>query len=38
MACYATGGLPALLDIYVSAGKPPTLPASVLADLEQKLR
>ena len=38
IACYATGGLSTLLDIYVSAGKPPTLPAAVLADLEQQLQ
>ena len=38
MACYATGGLSALLDIYVAAGKPSSLPAAVLADLEQQLQ
>ena len=38
MACYATGGLPALLDIYVAAGKPSILPAAVLVDLEQQLQ
>jgi transposase len=38
MACYTTGGLGALLDIYVPAGKPPALSAVVLADLEQQLR
>ena len=37
MDCYAAGGLSALLDIYVPAGKAPTLPASVLADLEHQL-
>ena len=38
MTCYATGGLSALLDIYVAAGKPLSLAAPVLADLEQQLR
>jgi Homeodomain-like domain len=35
--CYVAGGLSALLDIYVPAGKAPTLPPSVLADLEHQL-
>jgi transposase len=38
MVCYAAGGLPALLDIYVPAGKPPTLSAPVIADLQHQLR
>ena len=38
MTAYTEGGLPALLDIYVPAGKPPALPAPVLADLEHHLR
>lgn len=38
MADYAVGGLSALLDIYVSNGKPPSIPAPVLADLEHQLR
>jgi transposase len=38
MADYAVGGLSALLDIYVPSGKPPTLPAPVLADLEHHLQ
>jgi len=37
MTDYAKGGLSALLDIYVPAGKPPALPAPVLADLERRL-
>jgi transposase len=38
MTDYAVGGLSALLDIYVPAGKPSSLPAPVLADLEHHLR
>jgi len=38
MACYAAGGLSALLDIYVAAGKAPSLTPPVLADLQQQLR
>lgn len=34
---YTTAGLSALLDIYVPAGKQPSLPAPVLADLERQL-
>jgi transposase len=38
MSDYAAGGLAAVLDIYVPAGKSPTLPPPVLADLEQQLQ
>jgi transposase len=38
MTIYAAGGLSALLDIYVPSGKPPALPAPVLADLEHQLQ
>jgi len=38
MTDYAAGGLSTLLDIYLPAGKPPALPAPVLADLERQLR
>lgn len=38
MSCYATGGLSSLLDIYVAKGKQPSLPVSVIADLERQLR
>lgn len=37
MDCYAASGLSALLEIYVPSGKAPTLPPSVLADLERQL-
>ena len=37
LATYATGGLAALLDIYVPAGKAPSLTPPVLASLEQAL-
>ena len=37
MSTYAQGGLVALLEIYIPAGKPPTLPRPVLADLERHL-
>ena len=37
MSCYAAGGLSALLDIYVAKGKQPSLPASVIADLQRQL-
>jgi hypothetical protein len=32
------GGLASLLEIYVPKGKQPTLPASLIADLERQLR
>jgi transposase len=38
LARYATGGLEALRDLYVPAGKPLSLPPNVLAALEQALR
>jgi transposase len=38
LALYAAGGLDALLDLYVPAGKPLSLPPAVLAALEQALR
>ncbi len=38
LATYESGGLAALLDIYVSAGKAPSLAPSVLTSLEQALR
>jgi transposase len=38
LALYATGGLAALLDLYVPPGKPLSLPPDVLAGLEQALR
>ena len=38
LARYATGGLEALLDLYVPPGKPVSLPPDVLAGLEQALR
>ena len=38
LACYGDGGLPALLDVYVPAGKAPSLPEDVIADLEHKLK
>ena len=37
LATYAAGGLAALLDIYVPAGKAPSLAPPVLASLEQAL-
>jgi transposase len=38
LARYATGGLETLLDLYVPAGKPLSLPPHVLAALEQALQ
>jgi transposase len=38
LARYATGGLAALLNLYVPPGKPVSLPPDVLAGLEQALR
>jgi transposase len=38
LARYATGGLEALLALYVAAGKPLSLPPDVLAGLAQALR
>jgi transposase len=38
LALYEAGGLDALLDLYVPAGKPLSLPPGVLAALEQALR
>jgi hypothetical protein len=38
LALYATGGLEALLDLYVPIGKALSLPPDVLAGLEQALR
>jgi hypothetical protein len=38
LAIYAAGGLAALVDLDVPAGKPLALPAAVLAALEQALR
>jgi transposase len=38
LALYATGGLEALLDLYVPLGKALSLPPDVLAGLEQALR
>jgi transposase len=38
LAIYASGGLDALLALYVPAGKPLSLPPSVLAAIEQALR
>jgi transposase len=38
LALYATGGLEALLALYVPPGKPLSLPPDVLAGLEQALR
>ena len=38
LALYEAGGLHALLALYVPAGKPSSLPADVLAALEQVLR
>jgi hypothetical protein len=38
LASYAAGGLDALLDIYMAAGKPVSLLPEVLASFEQALR
>ena len=38
LALYEAGGLDALLDLYVPAGKPLSLPLDVLAAIEQVLR
>jgi hypothetical protein len=38
LALYEARGLDALLDLYVPAGKPLSLPPDVLATLEQALR
>ena len=38
LALYEAGGLEALLEVYVPAGKPLSLPQDVLAALEQALR
>jgi transposase len=38
LARYEAGGLAALLEVYVPAGKPVSLPPDVLAGLEQALR
>jgi transposase len=38
LARYATGGLETLLDLYVPAGQPLSLPPHVLAALEQALQ
>jgi len=38
LALYETGGLEALLDVYIPAGKPLLLPPDVLDALEQVLR
>lgn len=38
MSSYASGGLAALLDLYVPKGKPPSLPQAVIADLGQQLQ
>ncbi len=38
MSMYAQGGLEALLDVYVPKGKLPSLPQSVITDLEQQLQ
>jgi hypothetical protein len=38
LARYVTGGLEALLDLYVPIGKAVSLPPDVLAGLEQALR
>ncbi len=37
LTCYKAGGLTALLNIYVPAGKQPCLPPAVLASVEQAL-
>lgn len=38
LAIYATGGLKALLDIYVAKGKPLSLAPDVLSSIEQAVR
>lgn len=38
LARYETGGLPALLDIYIPPGKPVSLAPDVLASIEHALR
>lgn len=38
LACYSDGGLAALLDVYVPAGKSPSLPEDVIAELQHKLK
>jgi transposase len=38
LGIYEAGGLAALLDVYMPAGKPVSLPPDVLAALEQALR
>lgn len=38
LSTYATGGLPALLDIYVAAGRTPSLSPEVQAALKERLR
>jgi transposase len=38
LALYDAGGLEALLDVYIPAGKPLSLPPEVLAALEQALQ
>jgi transposase len=38
LASYESGGLPALLELYVPAGKAPSLSPAVLANLEQALK
>ncbi len=38
LTSYAQGGLPALLDVYVPAGKRPALSSTQLAQLQQALR
>lgn len=38
LATYASGGLTALLDVYVAPGKPPALPPDVYHALQQRLR
>jgi transposase len=38
LALYETGGLEALLDVYIPAGKPLSLPPQVLAAIAQALR
>jgi transposase len=38
LALYEAGGLEALLDVYIPAGKPLSLPPDVLAAVEQALR
>jgi len=38
LGSYETGGLPALLELYVPAGKAPSLSPDVLANLQQALK